>query len=419
MALSKRIVITGIGLTAPNGNDLTSYRKALLNKVPGVQTFETRHMGNVPAGVCDFDEFKYQKRKERRRGTRAGSVAIYCGNEALIDAGLTEERIEQKSSNIGVYLGITEHGNVETENEVWSLGQYDNDTKYWSHHHNPRTVANNPAGELCLNRHLTGPHMTVGAACAAGNYGLIYGAQNLMLDEVEYALCGGVSEAIHTFGIFASFASQGALALLSEENPDPTTLSRPFDKNRKGMVPSEGGCLFVLETLEHAHSRGAKIYGELLGYAINTDAKDFVLPDSERQTQCMRGALDKADLKASDMDIVNAHATGTKMGDEQEAMAIGRVFGDYDSVYVNATKGFIGHCMGAAGALEIAGNLPSFTDGMIHPTLNFEEFDENMKVRNLVTETVKAKRPINTIFNFSSGMLGINTAVIIGRYKEE
>ena len=421
MALKERIVITGIGLTAPNGNNLNDYRQALLNNVSGVQKFETRHMGEVLAGVCDFEETKYQKRKERRRGTRAGSISIYCGNEALKDAGISLDKCDSSHplrKEIGVYLGITEHGNVETENEVWNLGQFDNDVKFWSHHHNPRTVANNPAGELCLNTGIIGPHMTVGAACAAGNYALITAAQSLMLGDVKYALAGGISEAIHTFGIFASFNSQGALAKLSEEQPDPTAASRPFDKNRSGIVCSEGGCVYVLETLTHALDRGAKIYGELVGYGVNTDSTDFVLPNSERQAECMRMALEKADMTPADIDIVNAHATGTPLGDEQEARAIQNVFGDFPNVRVNATKGFIGHCMGAAGALELAGNLPSFSDNKIHPTMNFTDFDEKCKFQGLVSGQPEEAESINTIANMSSGMLGINTVVIIKKYKK-
>ena len=257
--INSRIVITGIGLTAPNGNNLKEFRQNLLNGVSGVQEYETRYMGKVLAGVCDFDELKYQKKKERRRGTRVGSVSIYCSREALADANIDLESIDR--SRVGVYLGTTEHGNVETENEVYNISKYDYDTKFWSHHHNPRTVSNNPAGEVTLNMKITGPHYTIGAACAAGNMGVIQGAQMLRLGEVDLALAGGVSESIHTFGIFASFKSEGALA----EHEDSTKASRPFDKNRNGIVCSEGGCVYTLERLEDAEKRGAKIYGEIVG----------------------------------------------------------------------------------------------------------------------------------------------------------
>src|SRR6185503_19184602 len=181
------------------------------------------------------------------------------------------------------------------ENEIHEISKYDYDTSTWSHHHNPRTVANNPAGEVTLNLGITGPHYTLGAACAAGNIGFIHGLQMLSLGEVDLAFAGGVSESIHTFGIFASFKSQGALA----SHADPTKASRPFDRDRNGIVVSEGGCIYTLERLEDAQARGAKIYGEIVGYHINSDASDFVLPHPERQAQCMAAALKRANLKPS------------------------------------------------------------------------------------------------------------------------
>jgi 3-oxoacyl-[acyl-carrier-protein] synthase II len=251
----QRIVITGIGLTAPNGNSLSEYRDALLNGRSGVQKYDIRYVGETLAGICNFDELKYQKKKEVRRGTRAGSISIYCAQEAVADSGLDWVNIDRE--RVGVYIGVTEHGNVETENEIYEIKGYDYDTSVWSHHHNPRTVANNPAGEIKLNKGITGPHYTLGAACAAGNAGIIQGAQMLRLGECDAALAGGVSESPRTFGIFAGFASQGALA----KHDDPTKASRPFDMDRNGIVVSEGGCLYVLERYDDAKRRGAKIYG--------------------------------------------------------------------------------------------------------------------------------------------------------------
>ena len=407
---NSRIVITGIGLTSPNGNNLKEFRHNLLNGVSGVQEYETRYMGKVLAGVCDFDELKYQKKKERRRGTRVGSVSIYCSREAFADSGLDLELIDR--SRIGVYLGTTEHGNVETENEVYNISKYDYDVKYWSHHHNPRTVSNNPAGEVTLNMKITGPHYTIGAACAAGNMGVIQGVQMLRLGEVDLALAGGVSESIHTFGIFASFKSEGALA----EHEDPTKASRPFNKNRNGIVCSEGGCVYTLERLENAKKRGAKIYGEIVGYASNSDAVDFILPDPERQTQCMRLALDRAGLKPGDIDILNAHATATQMGDIQETKAIREVFGNDSKTRINNTKSFIGHTMGAAGTLELSGNLPAFEDNMVHPTINLDDLDPECAVNNLVANTPEKLPSVNFIMNNSFGMFGINSVLIVKKF---
>jgi 3-oxoacyl-[acyl-carrier-protein] synthase II len=407
---SQRIVITGIGLTAPNGDCLADFRENLLNGRSGVRQYEIRYFGKTLAGICDFDVLRYQARKELRRGTRAGSVGIYSANEAVKDSGLEWGNVDK--SRVGVYLGVTEHGNVETENEIYELKGYDYDTSFWSHHHNPRTVANNPAGEVALNMGITGPHYTIGAACAAGNAGLIQGAQMLRLNECDVAVCGGVSESIHTFGIFASFRSQGALA----EHEDPSRASRPFDMKRNGIVVAEGGCIFVVERLEDAKRRGAKIYGELVGYAMNTDATDFVLPNPERQAECMELALKRAGLAAEQIDIVSTHATGTNSGDAQECRALRRVFGESPKTYFNNTKSFIGHTMGAAGALELAGNLGAFGDGVCHATINVDELDPECELPGLVLNQPREVGKAEYILNNSFGMLGINSVAIVQKY---
>ena len=406
----QRVVITGIGLTSPNGNSLSEFRNGLLEGKSGVRDYEIRYFGKTIAGVCDFDVKRYQSRKDARRGTRAGSVGVYCANEAMQHSGLDLENIDR--SRIGIYVGVTEHGNVETENEVYALSEFDYDTTYWSHHHNPRTVANNPAGEIALNMSITGPHYTIGAACAAGNAGLIQGLQMLRLHECDVALAGGVSESIHTFGIFAGFASQGALA----SHDDPAQASRPFDKNRNGIVVAEGGCLYTLERLSDAKKRSAQIYGEIAGYAMNTDATDFVLPNSERQTQCMNMALQRAGLVAEQIDIVSTHATGTGMGDVLECAAVRNVFGNSSKTWVNNAKSFIGHTMGAAGALELAGNLVSFDDGVVHPTINLDEIDPECQMDQIVGNQPKEIGGIEYILNNSFGMLGINSALIIKKF---
>jgi 3-oxoacyl-[acyl-carrier-protein] synthase II len=405
----QRIVITGIGLTAPNGNNLQEFRGSLLAGQSGVSRFETRYFGATVAGVCGFDELRYQGRKELRRGTRAGSIGVYCAHEAIRDAGLDWANVEK--SGVGIYVGVTEHGNVETENEIHQLKEYGYDTQFWSHHHNPRTVANNPAGEITLNLGTTGPHYTLGAACAAGNAGIIQGVQMLRLGECDVAICGGVSESIHSFGIFASFHSQGALA----RHDDPAKASRPFDADRNGIVVAEGGCLYVLERLSDARARGAKVYGEIAGYAMNSDAYDFVLPHPERQAECIALALRRAGLDPHDIDIVSTHATGTTSGDVQECLALRRAFGKNGHTRFNNTKSFIGHAMGAAGALELAGNLPAFEDRVCHATINLDHLDPDCSLEGLVANEPRELPEVETILNNSFGMLGINSVVIVKR----
>lgn len=405
-----RIVITGIGLTAPNGNSLKEFRGALLEGKSGITHAPIRHMGIRAAGFCDFDETKHQSKKMRKRGTRAGAISVYCAAEALADAGI--DLAERDSSRVGVYVGITEHGNVETENEIHELYQNDLKTEFWSHHHNPRTVANNAAGEVSLNLKITGPCYTIGAACAAGNMGLIEAVHMLRLGEVDLALAGGISESPQTFGIFAAFAAQGALGA----HEDPTKASRPLDVNRNGIVISEGGCLYTLERLDDAKARGAKIYAEIIGFHINSDSTDFVLPNTTRQTECMQAAMKKAGLTPNDIDIVNLHATGTGQGDIQECEAIRAVFDNSENTAVNFTKAHIGHAMGAAGALELAGNLLSFEDDMVHPGINVTDLDPKCALKNLVLDKPLHKK-VNIILNNSFGMLGINSALIVKKFE--
>lgn len=412
-AENRRIVITGVGLVAPGASNLKDFRANLLAGKSGVTSIDLRYMGVHPAGICEFAETKYRKKKENNRGTRAGCIGVYCANEALVDAGIDFTGYDRAAT--GVYIGLTEHGTVETENEVYNISRYNHDVNYWTHHHNPRTVLNNPAGEITMNLSLTGPHYSIGAACAAGNAALIQGAQMLRLGEVDLALCGGISECVGSFGIFASFRSQGALA----EHQDPTKASRPFDLERNGIVISEGGCVFTLERLDKALARGARIYGEIAGYGMNSDARDFVLPYGPRQRECMEMALRRADLSAADITIVNTHATGTQQGDVEECSALRETFADCPNTWINNTKSSIGHAMGAAGVLELAGNLPAFVDNLVHPTINLDQPDPACHLPGLVVGVPKQLDRVDRILNNSFGMLGINSVVIVERFVAE
>ncbi len=410
---SNRIVITGVGLASPNASNLAEFREKVLAGESNITEIDLRYFGKSAAGICSIEETRYRKKKENKRGTRAGCLGVYCANEALVDADLAIDHYEK--SKIGVYIGLTEHGTVETENEIYNIKGYDYNTDYWTHHHNPRTVLNNPAGEITLNLGITGPHYSIGAACAAGNASLIQAVQMLRLSEVDMAIAGGVSESTGSFGIFASFSAQNALATA----PDPRQASKPFDMARNGIVISEGACIYILETLENARRRGAKIYGEIVGYAMNSDAKDFVLPYAERQAECMTLALERAGLSPQDIDIVSTHATGTKQGDIEECKAISKVFENCDTTFINNTKSIIGHAMGAAGVLELAANLPSFEDNLIHPTINIDELDPECALPNLVYGEPVKRDEISTILNNSFGMVGINSTVIIKKYQDK
>ncbi len=412
IADNQRIVITGVGLAAPNACHIDEFRRKLLQGQSEIQEIDLRYIGRVPAGICSFPETEYRKKKENKRGTRAGCLAVFTAHEALKSAGI--DFSEYDKAKTGVYIGLTEHGTVETENEVYNISRFDYNVAYWTHHHNPRTVLNNPAGEVTMSLGITGPHYSVGAACAAGNAALIQGAQMLRLGEVDMALCGGISESTGSFGIFASFKAQGALA----EHSDPTKASRPFDRERNGIVISEGGCMYTLERLDRALARKAPILAEIAGYAINSDARDFVLPYGPRQAECMRLALERAGMTPADIDIINTHATGTRQGDVEECLAIRQVFGHCDSTYINNTKSHIGHAMGAAGVLELAGNLPAFSDGLVHPTINIDNLDPECELPNMVINKPVQLEQVNVILNNSFGMVGINSVIILKKLTE-
>ena len=289
----RRIVITGLGLTAPNGNSIAEYRDALLNGRSGVAAVYDslcRRARSLAFATLTNSGTRNARRSAAEPGPAASASTVRTRrSRTRVSIGRTSTK-----DRVGIYIGITEHGNVETENEIYEISKFDYDTSVWTHHHNPRTVANNPAGEISLNLGITGPAYTIGAACAAGNAGLIQGAQMLLLDECDVALAGGVSESIHTFGIFAGFASQGALAT----HDDPTKASRPFDKARNGIVVAEGGCVYVLERLSDAKRprRGNLRRSLPVGRSIATRATSSFRTRNSRP-QCMRLALERAGLK--------------------------------------------------------------------------------------------------------------------------
>ena len=221
---SSRIVITGVGLTAPNGNSLAEFRQNLLDGVAGIERMDIRYMGPQLAGVCHYDPLKYQKKKEVRVGTRAGSISIYCAREALADSGVAWDALPK--DRVGIYIGCTEHGNVETENEIHNISKFNYDTKFWSHYHNPRTVANNPAGEASLHLGVTGPAYTIGAACAA---------HRSQTPSVSSAVTEPPSRAVVRLSGFSGRLPASAVAMppeasviaaVSPAGPPPTTIAK-------------------------------------------------------------------------------------------------------------------------------------------------------------------------------------------------
>ena len=274
-------------------------------------------------------------------------------------------------------------------------------------------MANNPAGEISLNLRITGPHYTLGAACAAGNAGIIQGVQMLRLGDCDIALSGGVSESIHTFGIFASFHSQGALA----RHEDPAKASRPFDLDRNGIVVAEGGCLFVLERLPRRPGprgedlrRSRRLCDEQRRDAISSCRTRAGRPSASAWRCAGRRWMPPRSASSAPT------PPSTASGDAQECQALREVWGSNGHrTLFNNTKSFIGHAMGAAGALELAGNLPAFDDGICHATINLDRLDPQCELPGLVANQPRQAGKIDAVLNNSFGMLGINSVVIVKR----
>ena len=317
-------------------------------------------------------------------------------------------------SRVGIYIGVTEHGNVETENEIFQLKGFDYDTSYWSHHHNPRTVANNPAGEVALNMEVTGPHYTIGAACAAGNAGLIQGSR----------CCGWANATLRLgrrrLGEHSHVRHLRQLQAVRVPWPStkiPTRASRPFDRasdrdrrRRRRLHVRAGATGRRSPAGRHDPRRAGRLRHEHRRHGF-------------RVAQCRRGRpnvfgwrLKRAGLVPEQIDLVSTHATGTTSGDTQECAGLREVFGKSERTYFNNTKSFIGHSMGAAGALELAGNLPSFRDGNCHATINVEELDPDCELSGLVVNQPREVGKIQYMLNNSFGMLGINSVLIVKKF---
>ena len=399
----QRIVITGIGLTAPNGNDWGSFRDALLEKRSGVQPYEIRYFGSTLAGICDFETTRYQKKKEVRRGTRAGSVGVYAANEAISHAGIDWDNTDK--SRVGIYIGVTEHGNVETENEIYVIKGFDYDTSCWSHHHNPRTVANNPAGENCAEHghhrfRTTRSERRVRRAMRESSKALRCCGST----SGDVAIAGGTSESIHTFGIFASFNSQNALA----SHEDPQQASRPFDVDRNGIVVAEGGCLYILGAAERCQGAGR---GDLwrTGRLRDEYRRDRLCASQPGSPSRMCSSRLEAGRPGSRPDRHCQHARDRNLQWRRPRMrraqscvlGIARTFGSTTPRVTSAMR------WGRLAPSSWLENLKAFRDGVVHPTINVDRLDPECELPGLVLNEPQESARVDYILNNSFGMLGI------------
>ena len=410
----RRVVITGIGAVTPVGNTAVSTWGSLVAGRSGVTTVTqfdaSQYASQVSAEVKDFNPEPLIPRKEARRMARASQFCVVAAHEAVTDAGL--DVAMEDVTRMGVVLG-TGVGGQEMFVELIKQGR-DNNKLRSRPLDTINGLPNMPAYHVSQTFGARGPLNTVVTACAAGTQAIGVATEEIRRGAADIMLAGGV-EAMISEVFYATFE---AMRAATTANDDPPRASRPFDANRDGFVIGEGAAIFVLEALEHALARGAKIYAELLGWGESADAYNIAAPDPEAKgaALCMRAALADAGLSPDEISYINAHAAGTPLGDAHETKGIKDVFGPraYD-IPISSTKSMIGHLFGGAGAVEaLACVYAVFTD-TIHPTINYSTPDPECDLDYV--PNVARRAVVNTALSNSFGLGGQNACLIVGKYQ--
>ena len=407
----KRVVITGLGVITPIGCGKDEFWNGLMEGKSGVDLvskFDTsKFKTRIGAEIRNFVPLDYGiKPKDAKRMDLFTQYGVAAASLAIEDAGL---ELGEYNDRVGTIIGTGIGGLMTLEEEKRKLVQNKNPSQV-SPFLIPMMMPNAVNAHVSIMYKLTGTSPCPANACATGSYALIYACKDIALGDSD-AIVGGGSEAILTEIGASSFANMKAL---SRRNEDPKGACRPFDKDRNGFVIGEGAGVVVLESLEHALKRNAKIYVEIVGYATNSDAYHITAPDPAARMvkKAIVDSLNMAGLEPEDVDYINAHGTSTKLNDRSEALAIREVFGDY-KVPVSSTKSMIGHLIGAAGSVEAAACALAIEKQMIPPTINYETPDPEMDL-NIITEPTPAK--LNVVMNNSFGFGGHNAVMVLKKY---
>lgn len=409
-----RIVITGLGAITPVGNDVQTFWDNMKNGVSGanrIQSFETDgYTVEIACEVKDFDPKAWMPWKTAKRLARATQFSIATAKQALADADF--EITPEGSPRVGVVIN-TGGGGIssmeEGEKQLLESGP---------RAISPFLVTNvMPNAVSCLvsmELGTTGPLNTSALACASGNYALLDAFHMMKRGEADVMIAGGTEASISPL-ILASFARMGAL---SSRNDNPTAASRPFDKDRDGFVFGEGAAIFILETEEHALARGAKIYAEILGGRLTSDAYHLTAPkpDASGASAALTGALEASDKTPDQVDAIFAHGTSTPLGDVAETLAIKKVFGEYAyQIPITGTKSQVGHMLGAAGAVSALAAVKTIEGGIICPTINYETPDPECDLDYVPNEARQHETNLALVNAFGFG--GQNVVVILGKYS--
>ena len=410
----KRVVITGLGVVSPIGCGKDDYWNALAagrNGVGKISLFNTDgHSVKIAAEVKDFDVEKWMDKKEARRADRVIHFVIPAADMAVQDAGLDVSKIN--SEMFGVYIGSGE-GGITTTHDNYDVMREKGPSRV-SPFFIPMMLSNMPAAYVAMRFGAKGPNMAVVTACSSATHCLAEAACTIIRGDADIIIAGGSEAAITPIAI-AGFANMKAL---STRNDEPERASRPFDLERDGFVMGEGAGTLVVEELEHAKARGAHIYAEITGYANTCDAYHITAPEPEADgsVRALRIALRKAGWSPDQVDLYNAHGTSTPLNDKTESVAIRRVFGSHaDVMPVQSTKSMLGHCLGAAGAVETIAAIMAIERGIIHPTINYEFKDPECNVNVIANEAIEGK--VDRVLINNAGFGGHNGVLAIERFK--
>lgn len=411
----KRVVITGVGIISPIGLTKEEFTKSLKEGISGVDyitLFDTsQYPVKIAAEVKNFVPENYIDKKKVRRMDRFCQFAFAAAKNAIEDAGLNLEREDKSRIGVVIGSGIGGISTIEKEMEVLLTKGPSRISPFLI----PMEIINMAAGEIAIGYGFTGPNYGVTSACASSNHAIGDALRLLRYGDADVIITGGTEAAITPLGL-AGFCAAKAL---SERNDEPKKASRPFDKNRDGFVMGEGAAIFILETLEHALKRNAKIYAELAGYGATDDAYHITAPreDGTTQAMCMKLAIQDAGLSLEDINYINAHGTSTQLNDKYETLAIKKLFGDLAyKIPISSTKSMTGHLLGAAGAIELAAILMCIQNNFIHPTINYETFDPECDL-DYVPNTAREYK-INAALSNSFGFGGHNAAIVVKRFEQ-
>ena len=411
----RRVVITGLGVVSPIGVGKSDYWEALRAGRSGVATIThfdvEKYSVKIAAEVKNFKADDWMDHKEARRTDRVIHFTMAAGELAVRDGELDVAKLDRE--RFGVFLGSAEGGIFTSYENIRTL--IEKGPNRVSPFFIPMMISNMPAAYLAIRYGAKGPNICVVTACATATHTMIEAYNTIRRNEADVILAGGAESAISPLGV-AGFA---AIKALSTRNDEPEKASRPFDVDRDGFILGEGAGVLILEELEHAKGRGAKIYAEITGYGSTCDAYHITAPDPEGEgaARAMRQAVERSGWKAEDVDLINAHGTSTPLNDKMEAKAIRSVFGEATGkVMVNSTKSMIGHGLGAAGALETIAALQSITEGFVHPTLNLDNQDPECDI--LVVGKDGAMRDVHRVLVNNFGFGGHNGVLAIQSFSE-